>query len=130
MRCPGSRSDKRFRLDPATVAEVAPGRGACIASDRVTVDGAPIGYLYREEPDFPSDSGWRFWAGDESPAYAEDAGNFELFDVNTIANYDREVVPLLDAPPGSAFARDAQGRLSPAPAPDELCLRRRGVTRH
>lgn len=124
LRCPAALSEKRFRLDPAAAVALAPGRGACIASDRVTVDGARVGYLYREEPDFPSDSGWRFWAGDESPDYAADASNFELFDVNTIANCDRDIVPLLDAPPGSAFARDAEGRLAPAPAPDELRLRR------
>lgn len=123
--CTAARIHKRFRLDPDAAAEVAPGRGACIASDRITVDGARIGFLYREEPDYPSDSGWRFWAGDESPAYADDAANFELFDVNTLANHDRDIVPLLDAPPGSAFARDPQGRLVPVPPPDELRPRRR-----
>jgi hypothetical protein len=25
---------------------------------------------------------------------------------NTVANYDPEIIPFLDAPPGSAFARD------------------------
>jgi hypothetical protein len=28
--------------------------------------------------------------------------------VNTIANYDPEIIPLLDSPFGSAFARDPQ----------------------
>ena len=31
-----------------------------------------------------------------------------LYDVNTIANYDPEIIPFLDSPPGSAFERDAQ----------------------
>ena len=44
--------------------------GGCFASDRITVDGLPVGYMYREIPDGESpfgeyDSGWRFFAGDE-----------------------------------------------------------------
>jgi hypothetical protein len=34
--------------------------------------------------------------------------------VNTIANYDPEIIPLLKAPTGSAFER-VRGRLVPAP---------------
>jgi hypothetical protein len=35
------------------------------------------------------------------------AGNIGgAYDVNTIANYDRDIIPLLDAPAGSAFMRD------------------------
>ena len=32
----------------------------CFATNRITVDGKKVGYMYREEPDtsFP-DSGWR-----------------------------------------------------------------------
>jgi len=35
--------------------------------------------------------------------------NIGVYDVNTIANYDRDIIPLLDAPPGSAFERDDDG---------------------
>ena len=43
----------------------------CIATDRITVDGLPVGYMYREKPEEGDpferyDSGWRFTAGDES----------------------------------------------------------------
>ena len=37
----------------------------CIATDRIMVDGEKVGYMYRENPDFVGDSGWRFTAGDE-----------------------------------------------------------------
>ncbi len=33
-----------------------------------------------------------------------------LYDVNTIANYDPDIVPLLDTPFPVAFARDDEGR--------------------
>src|SRR5688572_4624467 len=84
------------------------GRGACIASIRITVDGRRVGYCYREKPNTDIDSGWRFFAGDENDAFSRKHTNFEMYDCNTIANYDPEIVPLLGAPPGSAFVRDAK----------------------
>jgi hypothetical protein len=36
----------------------------------------------------------------------DDAGNHEIYDVNTIANYDPDVIFFLEAPIGSAFERD------------------------
>jgi hypothetical protein len=66
--------------------------------------------MYREEPDTEFDSGWRFLSGLEDDAYVNDLANVGLHDVNTIANYDPAVIPLLDAPPGSAFERDDDGQ--------------------
>lgn len=63
--------------------------------------------MYREEPDFDVDSGWRFLAGVESQEYLDDPKNMAIYDVNTIANYDPEIIPFLHAPIGSAFERDA-----------------------
>jgi len=68
--------------------------------------------MYREEPDTEFDSGWRFLSGLETDAYVDDLANVGLYDVNTIANYDRDIIPLLDAPPGSAFERDDDGRFT------------------
>jgi hypothetical protein len=90
------------------VKSLAEGRGACIASDMITVEGRKVGYMYRQETDTDGDSGWRFLSGRESRAYMDDAGNFAFYDVNMIANYDPDIVPFLDAPAGSAFER--QGR--------------------
>jgi hypothetical protein len=106
---------KTYRLDPESVVAVAVGYGSCIASDRITVDGAAVGYCYREEPDDEVDSGWRFFAGTETQAYADDADNFALYDVNTIANLDRAIVSVLEAPVGSAFERNASGELVNVP---------------
>jgi hypothetical protein len=84
---------------------LAEGFGECIATDMVTVEGLPAGFIYREEPDHEQDSGWRFTAGLESPEFMDDPDNHSVFDVNTIANHDPDIIPLLDAPPGSAFQR-------------------------
>jgi hypothetical protein len=49
----------------------------------------------------------------------DDRDNVGIFDVNTIANYDPDIVPFLDARVGCAFARHAQsGEFEPvAPEP-------------
>jgi hypothetical protein len=85
------------------------GYGGAIASDRITVDGERVGYMYRTAPHNDLDSGWAFLAGDETDAYMDDATNHGIYDVNTIANYDPEIIPLLDAPVGSAFSRGPSG---------------------
>lgn len=104
---------KRFKLQAAQIERIAPGLGGCVATDRITVEGARVGYMVREEPGRPGDSGWVFMAGTEDDAYMDEAANFEIYDVNTIANYDRDIVRFLGAAPGSAFARDDDGALAP-----------------
>ena len=89
----------------------AKGNNGCIASNRITVDGMKIGYMYREKPTdskFP-DSGWRFFAGDESEEYTDNSDNFNIFNLNTICNYDSDIIKYLDAPLGSAFIREDDG---------------------
>ena len=54
-------------------------------------------------------------AGDESQEYMDDPANLELYDVNTIANYDPDITPLLDEPIGQAFERDERGRFVRVP---------------
>ncbi len=99
---------KQFRLRADQIEQLVPTAG-CFATDTITVDGRKVGYMYREEPDFDGDSGWRFLAGDESQEYLDDEQNLhiEVYDVNTIANYDPEIIPFLEAPIGSSFERDA-----------------------
>ena len=98
--------EKKFRLKAEEIKPLAQGRGACIASDMITVRGKPVGLMYRErQPDNESDSGWRFLSGLEDQDYMDDTDNHGVYDVNTIANYDPSIVELLDAAPGSVFER-------------------------
>jgi hypothetical protein len=101
---------KRFALPASAVRPLATGRGGCIAPDTIVVDGRPVDYCYREAPVEAADSGWRFFAGGESEAYLDDMANSGVYDVNTIANYDPEIIPLLDSPIGAAYRRGAFGR--------------------
>src|SRR5262245_58799394 len=96
---------KTFRIPGDKIRRLIPNMGGCFASHRITVDGAPVGYMYREQPDEDADSGWRFFAGDESQEYADTPANFAIFEVNTICNYDQAIIPFLDSPVGSVFGR-------------------------
>lgn len=100
---------KKFLRDSSTFKQLAVGFGSCLASDRITVDGELVGLMYRETPDNALDSGWRFLVGDESEEYTAEPGNFGLFDVNTIANYDPAITAQLEAPVGTAFVRVGNG---------------------
>lgn len=97
--------DKKFKLAADQIRDIATGHGACFATDKITVDGQKVRFMYREEPDNDIDSGWRFMAGTESDEYMNDPKNHGIYDVNTIANYDPDIVPILDAAIGSAFER-------------------------
>lgn len=97
---------KQFALKPDQIKPLAQGRGGCIATDEITVNGRPVGYMVREPTDRPHDSGWCFMAGDESQEYLDNPKHHGIYNVNTIANYSPDIIPFLDAPLGSAFARD------------------------
>lgn len=100
-------TSKRFKKTADQIKRLIPAMGACFATDHITVDGKKVGYMYREEPDNATDSGWRFFSGEEDQAYVDDGSHIELYDVNTIANYDPAIIPYLTAPTGSAFGRVA-----------------------
>ena len=96
---------KQYRLKAEDIKELAPGYGAALVTDRITVEGMPVRFMYRASPDNSSDSGWRFMSGTEDDAYMNDADKHSLMDVNTIANFDPSIVPFLDAPVGSTYEK-------------------------
>ena len=86
------------------------GADGCFATDRITVDKCRVGVMYRERP-YPSqpDSGWRFLAGDEDEEYMSDTSNMDIFNLNTICNYDPAIIEYLNSPVGSVYCRDRSG---------------------
>ena len=99
---------KKFYRSSEEIRPLARGYGGCIASDRIIVDGMEVGHMSRNEPVDGQDSGWEFLAGDETQEYMDNSDNFGVYDVNTIANYDPGIIPLLKSPVGSAFAFDEE----------------------
>ncbi|MBR6400433.1 MAG: DUF2185 domain-containing protein [Firmicutes bacterium] len=84
------------------------GPDLCIATNRITVDRFPVGYMYREVPDTNfNDSGWRFYQGNEDEEYAYDLSNSGLHSLNDICNYDPAVLPYLSLPVGTGLIRTA-----------------------
>ena len=69
-----------------------------------------MGYCYRIVPDDEQlDSGWYFLAGDETEEYLTNQQYMNRYDLNTICNYDPDIIPLLNSAYGSAFYRDENG---------------------
>jgi hypothetical protein len=101
---------KQFKLNASDLKPLVSGYGSCLATDRITVDGLRVGYMYREAPRNATDSGWHFFSGDESQQYVDNLRNLGIYNVNTIANYDPEITPFLDKAIGTAWARDESGK--------------------
>ena len=70
---------KALKLKPHEIKAIIPEMGGCFATDKITVEGMKVGYMYREQPDFDSDRGWRFFSGTESQAYVDNSGNTSFF---------------------------------------------------
>lgn len=83
-----------------------PNGEGCFASDKITKEGFKVGYMYREQPDEGKpDSGWRFLAGNEDDEYINNPDNLHLFAINTICNYDKDIIPYLKSQIGSTYIR-------------------------
>jgi hypothetical protein len=98
-------SQKSFAIPKDKIKQLIPDMGGCIATDRITVDGKKIGYMYRESPNYENDSGWVFMAGDETDDYMNNPQNAGVYEVNTITNYDPTVIPYLKTAAPCAFQK-------------------------
>ena len=110
---------KAYKLSPPEMRALLQnweGPDGCLATDHITVLGKKVGYCYREKPDsqYP-DSGWRFFSGEETDEYANDVNNVGVYSLNTICNYDPDILPLLTAPYGTAYARGEDGKFHAEP---------------
>ncbi len=102
---------KSFKLSADDIAPIAVGYGGCIATDQITVEGKKVGYMYREDPSSEMDNGWRFFSGYETQEYMDEPDNHSIYDLNTIANYDPDIVPFIELPIGTECERDDDGNL-------------------
>jgi len=96
---------KEYAIPAKDIVELLPHNGGCLATDRITVDGNEVGYMYREVTQRENDMGWRFFAGDESEEYMSDSSNSGVYAVNTIANYDPAILKYIDTPAPCAFEK-------------------------
>ena len=96
---------KAFAIQSDKIGDLIPDIGYCFATNKITIEGMKVGYMYREVPDRDSDSGWRFLSGTESQDYVDNPENLKIYDVNTIANYDPDIIPYLNLPIGTVLIR-------------------------
>lgn len=87
------------------------GAEGCIVSDKITKEGWKVGYMYREFPmsNFP-DSGWCFLKGDEDDEYMNNPDNHHIFALNTVCNYDPDIMEYLDAPYDTRLIRISEDK--------------------
>ncbi len=95
----------KYKLKPEEVKELIPHKLYCYASDMVTVDGLPVGYMHKERPEDEDDSGWRFYSGTETEEYVDNEYHFMMFDLNYIANCDPAIIPYLKQKIGTELER-------------------------
>lgn len=79
--------------------------GYVLATGIVAKERQKVGFMYREEPDKPGDSGWRFYSNTESQAYIDNPDNIQIYDIKTIIDIDPDILPYLDAEIGTCFER-------------------------
>lgn len=100
---------KNFKLTAEDIKPLTNISGGCIATDRITVEGYPVHFMYRAQPRNSQDTGWRFFSSiNEDDTYLSNTANSGVYTLNTIANYDQGIIPHLDAPIGSVFERDGK----------------------
>ena len=103
--------NKTFKLRKEDIKRLIPNIGAAFASDKITVKGNKVDYMVREETSRDDDSGWVFYGGGETQEYLDDPKNVSIFEVNTIANYDPDIIEFLTYPPGTEIERSPNGKL-------------------
>ncbi|MCL2326248.1 MAG: DUF2185 domain-containing protein [Proteobacteria bacterium] len=82
---------------------------ACVCSERVLCDGYRVSVMIREGAVESIDSGWRFFAGDESEEFLAEPTNFGTVHLNLVCNYSPDIIEYLNAPVGTIMIRDDQG---------------------
>ena len=115
--------EKKFLLNEENIKPLIKIKGSCIASDKITTMGKKIGYMYRENPTSEFDTGWRFFAGDEDEQYTNDSNNFEIYELNTICNYDQDIIPYLLNEIGSKLVKNEDGTYTEDKQVDETADR-------
>lgn len=99
--------DKVFKIKPEDMKRIVDDERGCLATDKITVEGMKVGFMYRErlDEDIENDSGWRFLSGTEDQDYVDDNDNSEILTINQVANYDAAIIPYLKSKIGSSWER-------------------------
>ena len=103
---------KILARDPKDFQRFLPDVGVGFVSDRIAVDGKRVHHMVHSQEDDSGISGWFCLAGDEDQEYMQDPKNFSKMTLNSIVNFDPEVISFLTYPKGTEVSRGSDGRLS------------------
>ncbi len=78
-----------------------------MATKAILEDKAQVGYMFREASDFPDDSGWRIFTGEESLDFIDVDDNIDIYDLSEIISKDEDIAQYLDHPVGTELERVA-----------------------
>ena len=74
-----------------------------VLATKMLVEGKrKVRYMYHEE----ATNGWRFFCGDEDDDYINNPDNIAIYDINTILEIDKSVLPYLNCSTGIALERE------------------------
>ena len=110
-----ARTERFEQLWFGPMAELA------LVSTRVLHDAAPVGWLYREEPDREGDSGWRVFAGDESRAFVDEPANAAAVPLRELLRIDEALEALFRTAAPAAYQRTPDGDFVAAEPPTAAC---------
>ena len=78
-----------------------------VLATKMLVEGKrKVRYMYHEKTTNSQDSGWRFFCGEEDDDYVNNPENIAIYDINTILEIDKSILPYLNASTGVAFEKE------------------------
>jgi len=79
----------------------------CFITKDILINKKKIKFMYHERPDHESDSGWRFFSGDETQEYVDDSSNLTYISLlEVIQNIDNSIEKYLNYEKNIAFERN------------------------
>lgn len=80
--------------------------GFVLATKMLVDNKRKVRFMYHEKTTNPQDSGWRFFCGDEDDDYVNNPDNIAIYDINTILEIDKSILPYLSCAIGTALERE------------------------
>ncbi|GAC07070.1 immunity protein Imm33 domain-containing protein [Paraglaciecola chathamensis] len=81
----------------------------CFVTHNILHQDQPVGFLYREQPEYDDDSGWRITAGNETDEYMLDPSNSSYVSLGAVLRKDDSFLALTESDIGMAFIKDDEG---------------------
>ena len=79
----------------------------CFITKDILINKKKIKFMYHEQPDNESDSGWRFFSGDETQEHVDDSNNLILISLlKVIQDVDSSIEKYLNYEKNIAFERN------------------------